>query len=116
MITFETSSNLKQENQTMKIVTNNIPRDIIYGNDLTETERADYDWLEGDELSEASFFRFKGHLYCLSDFMRPSVTQTTGINSGLQCWDGYSADSFFLATVVRYVDDYEQIVVGTVYS
>ncbi len=61
-----------------KIITNNVPRDIINAFELSERERAEFDYLdwpamERGELS-ASFFRYRGILYDLSQFMTLSST------------------------------------------
>lgn len=92
-----------------KIVTNNVPRDIVYGYDLTPKEREDFDWMSAEDLDHASFFRYRGVVYALSEFM-----STRGLpeDSLLAKWHGHHADSHFSAVVVRYTSDHEQVVVG----
>lgn len=94
-----------------KVTTNNIPRDVIYGYELTESERAEFDYLNwtGDDSEGAmrSFFRYKGELYDLGDCMRVEP-----MNSLCAGWDGYFGETYFSAVVVRYVDDFERVVVG----
>src|SRR5262245_31429871 len=96
----------------MDITTNNVPRDILEAYDLTADERADFDYLDWRALEagedSASFFRYRGQVYDLGEFMRwdnPSSPTRAG-------WDGYRSDSFFSGLVVRYCDDHERIVVG----
>jgi hypothetical protein len=64
---------------------------------------------------DASFFRYRGELYDLGEFM-----STRGMPefSPLVKWDGYSSDSYFSGTLVRYVDqDHDmRVVVGRFYS
>jgi len=103
--------------EQVTVRTNNQGRDILSGYELTEDERAEFDYLDwaaiDDGSDSASFFRFKGTTYDLGEFMT-----TTGMPefSPLTKWDGYMSDSFFSGIVVRYVDDYERVVVGTFFA
>lgn len=80
----------------MKITTNNCPRDIVYGFELSDKERAEFDWLDADEIESAEFFRYKGRVYSFDEFMRVGNIDT------LQGWDGYTSDSFFSGIVIKY--------------
>ncbi len=101
---------------TMRIITNNVPRDIIYAHELTSAERADFDYLDwpaidrGDDGHE--FFRYRGSLYDLGDFMCWNGPAFSPIAQ----WDGYSSESFFSAIIVRFVNDGERVVVGLALS
>jgi hypothetical protein len=101
----------------MRFITNNVPRPILNSLELTEKELSEFDYLlmgkentreNWDDIS-ASFFRYKGQLYDLSQFMR---CESFNCENGWLNWDGYHSDSAFSATVVRYVDDYDNVVVG----
>ena len=89
----------------VRITTNNHARPIIEAYELTEQEREQLDWYGYDwekiEAGEdgAQFFRYKGQLYDTNDYMR------TNGNGDLKEWDGYSSDSFFSGTLVRYSDE-----------
>ena len=89
------------------IKTNNKPRPIIYGYELTTQEKQDFDYL--DDIESASFFRYKGQVYYLGDFL--IITKNMPFyNSG---WMGYSPDSFFSGLVIKYSpDDNETVIVG----
>lgn len=98
------------------ITTNNVPRDILDAYELAPAERADFDYLDWSAIERgedsASFFRYRGQLYDLGEFERwdnPASPTRLG-------WDGFRSDSYFSGIVVRYVDDCERIVVGTVLS
>lgn len=95
-----------------RIITNNHARPLIDAYELTEAERKEFDYLDWDAIDEgedsASFFRYKGRLYELGEFMR------TNDNGDFKEWDGYSSDSFFSGTLVRYSDDC--VVVGWYWS
>lgn len=97
------------------IRTNNVPRPLIYGYDLTERERAEFDYYTPEELDGAEFFRYRGQVYDASQFE--------------QCphgffpadWDGYKGDSFFSGILIKYPRmpwgevDTDHIIVGVYY-
>lgn len=114
------------------IRTNNVPRDILYPWDLSLAELADFDYLidapddaTAEQLQElwcdsgAQFFRYRGELYDLSEFVRiVPLSQQYGFEHGvsedspLLKWQGIRTDSYFSALVVRYANDDESLVVG----
>lgn len=91
----------------MDIITNHVPRDIIYGFQLSPKEREDFDYYSDDELDERQFFRYRGSVYDTSEFY-PWLT--------LPKWDGFRSDSFFSGVAIKYVDDFERVVVALVLS
>jgi hypothetical protein len=100
----------------LRIITNNVPRDVIYAGDLTEKERAEFDYLDWPAIDRgedsASFVRYRGELYDLAEFTywdNPASATRRG-------WHGFRCDSFFSGLAVRYVDDYERVVVALVLS
>lgn len=94
---------------SLVVITNNVPREIIDGWQLTAKEREEFDYIDWNRIEEgndsASFFRYKGELYDLHEFMR----------SPEPGWDGYQSWSYSNGLVVRYVNDYEDVVVGYFY-
>lgn len=84
----------------MQIITNNVPRHLIYGYELTDMERAEFDYYSDDDIVNASFVRYKGQLYDVGEFMRWNGVQ----DSPLAKWDGYMSDSYFSGTLVRFAD------------
>lgn len=98
----------------MKITTNNVPRPVIYGWELSKKERKEFDYWTDEEIEQQHFFRYRGDIYPLSDFMRIDENQVA--LRPLKGWDGYMSDSYFSAVVVRYCDDYENVVVGLALS
>lgn len=107
---------------TVKVVTNNVPREIIDGWQLTADERAEFDYLDWPAIEDgrdsASFFRYRGQLYDLGEFTADyGLMRGSGLPAHLSDWHGYLSESAFSAVVVRYVGtDCESIVVGTVLS
>jgi hypothetical protein len=103
----------------MKVTTNHKKRPIIEAYELTAREREEFDYLDwpaiDDGRDSASFVRYRGQLYILSDFSADyGITKGAGLPDSLTGWDGYLTDSFFSAVVIRYVDDYEYVVMGKV--
>ena len=90
----------------MKIITNNQPRNLIYGYELTDSEKEDFDYIEN--IDSHDFFRFKGIVYDPSEFMTSPTIEPD--------WQGYQSASFFSGIVIRYTDDFEQVVCGTYLS
>ena len=87
------------------IKTNNQYRDILSAYELSEAELSEFDYLEE---GEGSFFRYKGEVYDLGEFMVWG-NPTSPCHEG---WDGYKSDSFFSGLVVKYSADFEQVKIG----
>jgi len=114
--------------------TNNVPRDIIEAWELSEAEREEFDYLDWSEFGtepnpatsdlprsrsagDAEFFRYRGQLYDLGEFSADyGITRGAGLPPHLARWDGYMSETFFSAIVVRYVDNFERVIVGHVLS
>ncbi len=98
----------------LTVKTNNVPRDIIEGYELTPKERADFDYIDFDAIERgedsASFFRYKGQVYDLGEF--EVWDNPASITRGP--WDGFRSDSFFSGLAVRYCDDFERVIVALV--
>lgn len=94
---------------TLTVKTNNAHRPVLYGSDLTDAERAEFDYIDW-QADDASFFRYKGRVYDLSEFIE-------SVPSSVHGWDAYRADSFFSGIVIRYCQtplDRDTVVVGMV--
>lgn len=101
---------------TLTIKTNNIPRLLIDSYQLTEKEREQFDYLDWAAIDEgsdsATFFRYKGRLYDLGEFMR-----TPEGAEEMKGWDVYASDSYFSGTLVKYCkDDNDYVIVASYYS
>jgi phenylalanyl-tRNA synthetase alpha subunit len=70
----------------MKIITNNVARDI-----------------------EDNKFKYRGDWYDLDDFMATTVPEFHG-------WDGILADTYFSATLVKVIEHGEMVIVGRAYA
>lgn len=100
----------------LTIKTNNVPRDVIEGYELTPAERAEFDYIDWQAVDNgegsAQFFRFKGQLFDLEEFTAWDNPQSPTREG----WDGYRSDSYFSGLVVRFVDDFERVIVGTYFA
>lgn len=95
----------------MKIVCNNVPRNLIYGFELSEKERAEFDYIEREEFETHEFFRYKGSIYDMGEFARIDGAIAPQ-RKGWEKFDGYASDSFFSGVLVKYVDS-DRVLVAT---
>lgn len=100
----------------VRVITNNVPRDILHWQELTDSERAEFDYVDTDKRRDNfRAFRYQGEVYDLGEFVSTWSDQTLSNNTPdvFDGWDGYHSDSFFSGgMVVRYVDRFEMVVVG----
>ena len=98
----------------MKITTNHQFRPVLLWTDLTMKELEEFDYISTENLDYATFFRYKGQVYDLDEFL--CITQVMQVQfPEFKSWDGYQADTFFSGILVRYSEDLEQVVVGSYY-
>lgn len=103
------------ENRKMEVITNHHWYDVLSGYELTAKERKEFDYLDDEEIMAPRFFRYRGQVYDLGEFMRvPKDQPWAGVN--IRSWDGYVSDSYFSGVVVRFDEDGERIQVGTYLS
>jgi hypothetical protein len=94
----------------MRVKTNYTPRHVIYGFELSDKERAEFDYLTEDEIVDRQFVRYRGVTYDLGDFQ---ITTGLPADSPLRQWHGFQADSFYSGVVVRYAHSCESVICGT---
>lgn len=87
----------------IKIITNNVPRNIIYGYELSDKQKQDFDYIE--DIDSHDFVKYKNNIYDLSEFMRIEN------NDSLKDWHGYSSDSYFSGKLVKYIDS-DTVIMG----
>jgi len=106
----------------MKVRSNHHWRNLLYGYELTETERAEFDYLDWTEDGDAQshdFFRYRGLVYDTSEFMEYPDSANQRLDpdfAEFAKWNGYQSDSFFSGIVIRYSCDFERIQIGTYMS
>lgn len=92
----------------MNITTNNQYREFIYWQDLSEKEQKDFDWIKEQEQEEHTFFRYKGRIYSLSEFLFCTNTPPG--------WSSYSNDTYFSGIVIAISEDGDSVKCGTWYN
>jgi hypothetical protein len=98
----------------LTIKTNNRPRDIVRWWDLTEKERKEFDYLDSEQRQlDAEFFRYRGVVYDLGEFQ---IIPRNCNWEGCEKWSGYISDSFFSGILIRYANDFEQVICATYFS
>lgn len=91
----------------MQIITNNIPRQLINGYELTDKEKSNFDYL--DNTDSHNFVKYKGFIYDVSEFI-----STYNMDS-LKDWDGYSSDSYFSGVLIKIIDS-DTVIMARYYS
>jgi hypothetical protein len=101
------------------IQTDNVPQDVLGWHDLTDAERAEFDYLDTDDRQlEAQFVRYRDATYDLGEFqwVGTGVNGQTG-NGAFLDWHGFHTDSYFSAVLVKYVDPERQsVIMGSAFS
>ena len=86
---------------------------FLYGYELTEKERADFDYI--DDIDSHDFMRYRGIIYDPCEFMRVPDNATMALDKDyapMMAWQGYQSDSYFSGVLIRYSDDCEQYQIG----
>jgi hypothetical protein len=94
----------------MEIKTNHQYRPTLYWFELTDKEKAEYDY---EDAQEWSYFRYRGWTYTMADFMRLNHDDPGMPFKG---WDGYHGDSYFSGVVIKISNCGEAVKVGRYYS
>jgi hypothetical protein len=107
-------------NDTLRIITNNIPRGLVAYVDLPESARSDFDYVDEEEHYSPRFAQYRGEWYDTNDMM-PTRSDAWGtIDAFARDWDAYLGDSFFSGILVRLVageyGDYDTVVMGRYYT
>lgn len=92
----------------MKIISNNIPRELLMWFDLTSAEQADFDYIAPDRTADHWFFRYRGHAYDTGEFSYPPDELAAA------GYHFFASDTYFSGVAFKYTEDYEQIVVALV--
>jgi len=98
----------------LEIITNNIPRNLLYPHELSEKDWEDTCYDEEDrqraEQEGDTFIKYKNYVYSLADFMRVDD------NSSFKGWHGYLSETFFSGILIKYYEDTDQVILGRYYS
>lgn len=90
------------------VITNNQPRPVIYGHELTEKQALEFDYM--DNIEDGSFFKYKGHVYDLGDVMR--INSSDCVPTAFKGYHGYVGESYFSGILVKISDCGEEVTIG----
>lgn len=104
----------------MEIITNNKPRTLLAYAELSERERADFDYIPEEEHWSPRLFRYRGGVYDTLECVRivPRARASgwafgVDADSPLLAWHSIHIDSAFSGVLVRYPDPFaDTVVVG----
>lgn len=80
----------------MDIITNHNWRNFLYGYELTESEKSDFDWIDSEEIDSTDFIKYKNRIYSISEFLY--IPENSSIPGD---WDGYISDSYFSGVLIK---------------
>ena len=93
----------------LTILTDNKPRELVALCDLSDKEREDFDYIEGEAAHCPRLVRFRGNWYDVNEYQRCN-------GKALNEWDGNASDSYFSGTLVKYADkSCETVIMGRYY-
>jgi hypothetical protein len=103
------------EDMTVTIITNNVPRPVLDDYHLTEDERKEFDYIDWDAIDRnedsAMFVRYKGELIDLND-----LEPVHNLHQTFPKWDAYKSDTFFSGILMKWCDQFETVIMGRYYS
>ena len=95
----------------MIIKCNNKPRPIMYGFELSDNKKLEFDYL-GDNINDNRFFVYKNEIYDINDFMRVCDLHNNPFNG----YHGYISESYFSGILIKLCEDSDYIIVARYYS
>jgi hypothetical protein len=98
---------------TTEITTNHHMRSLQAFYELPAKAQKQFDYMGepnvlNDEHYYLRFFKYRDYWYDTNEFQRAT-------SDDLKEWDGFAADTYFSATLVKYAEDYERVIVGRAY-
>jgi hypothetical protein len=95
---------------SIAITTNFVPRDLISAFELNGAQysklRKEFDYMNDADFDSAMFFKYRGQVYALEEFLR---TEGDLLAQG---WQGICNQTYFSGLVVKIVQSCESVVVG----
>ena len=91
----------------INIMTNNKPRQLICGYQLSDKQKKDFDYIDSREIDNHDFVIYKNNVYDVEEF-----TRVDDNSKHFKEWHGYSSDSFFSGVLIKYCEDNDYVVMG----
>lgn len=83
---------------------------MTYGYELSDKQKADFDYIAADEIDSHDFVIYKGMVFDVAEFMIVDKD-----SEHFKDWDGYSSGSYFHGTLIKIVDS-DSVIIGTYYA
>jgi hypothetical protein len=94
----------------MTVKTNLVPRNMLYWDELSDKEKAEFDYMDKEDQETGNFVRYRGWVYDVGEFMRYGV-EHKGI-----IWAGCEGDSYFSGTLIHLCkDNQDQVIMARFY-
>lgn len=90
----------------IQVISNYHYRDLLCWYDLPESEREDFDYVEEEERVSLRFFKYRGVWYDSYEFYAEVPPNIPG------SWNAFQSDTFFSGVLIRFSNDFEQVVPG----
>ena len=100
---------------TLQIITNHHERPFLYGYEVPDSVKADFDHLDEDSGIDDGWIHYRNTWYHTSDFMR-LTNSGFGVVSEFDNWHGHHGDSFFSGVLIKLSDDGETYQIATYIS
>jgi len=97
----------------LTIRTDNKYRNLIYGYELSDKERAEFDYISENEIMMHDFIKYKGVIYDPCEFIRCGGN---GAGTEWKNWDGYFSCSAWHGVLIKYSADFEQVKIAQYFS
>ena len=99
----------------LKIFGNNHDVPFIYGYELSDKWKKEFDYYDNEELEGNIFFKYKDWVYDLSEFMRVNLNNSPFEECPIK-FHGHSSDSFFSGILIKLDNTGESVKVYHYYS
>lgn len=93
----------------MEIISNNKWRDFVYGNELPDKVKDDFDYM--DNVDDGCFIKYQGQYHDLGDFIKTDDQDYMGALSHIN-WHGVKSLGFFESLVISISDCGSQYRIG----
>jgi len=91
------------------ITTNYHWHDFIYGFELSDKEKEQFDYIDSEDTRY--FIRYRDMVYDLNEFS--PIANYPGTPKQFDGWNNYLPDSFFSGILIKFSEDYEQYRIAT---
>lgn len=108
---------MKKIIDNVTIISNNHDYPIIYGFELTDKQKKEFDYMDEETLESSQFVFYKNWLYCFDSFMNlHNKIYEPNPPECFKGWDGYSSDSYFSGVLIKFSNSGDSVKIARYYS